>query len=248
MQEAHQNVIVMDIAFVNKTKNHFLQQDIYPRLEQKEKTFVVTANPEIVMGTREDAAVKKIVQKADYIVPDGIGIIMAANMLKTPLQERIAGYDLTLDLLAYADKNGLSCYFLGASEEVNQKAVKKVKEDYPNLQIAGHHHGFFELDDRDFAQKIASTKPDIIFVAVGFPKQEKWIEAYKDIFDHGLFIGVGGTFDGLAGEIKRAPKIWIKLNLEWLYRLLQQPKKRFKRTLKLFEFMWIIMKSNKTSK
>ncbi|GIO23416.1 acetylglucosaminyldiphosphoundecaprenol acetyl-beta-D-mannosaminyltransferase [Oceanobacillus sp. J11TS1] len=236
-----QNVTVMDIPFVNITKQDLLQEHIYPRLEQKKKTFVVTANPEIVMKTREDAAFKKIVQEADYTVPDGIGIIIAAKWMKTPLQERIAGYDLSLDLLNYANTHQLSCYFLGASEEINQKAVEKVKKDYPNIEIAGNHHGFFELEDYDFAKSVADTQPDIIFVAAGFPKQEKWIAAYKHLFDHGLFIGVGGTFDALAGTVKRAPAFWIKLNLEWFYRLSQQPRTRFKRTLKLFEFMFRVM-------
>lgn len=241
MQEFNRNVEIMGISFVNKMKQDFLKEDIFPRLQQKKKIFVVTANPEIVMKTKEDVEFKRIVQEADYTVPDGIGIIMAAKWLKTPLKERVPGYDLSLDLLEYANKNHLKCYFLGADEEVNQKAVKKVEKDYPNIKLAGRHHGFFELGDCDFAKSVAATKPDIVFVAAGCPKQEKWIASYQDLFDHGLFMGVGGTFDVLAGAVKRAPKIWIRLNLEWFYRLLQQPRKRFKRTLKLFEFMFRII-------
>lgn len=236
MIENSRSVKVMEISFVNKSKQQFLEEDIYPRLDDDKQTFIVTANPEIVMKTREDEEFKRIVQSADFTVPDGIGIVMAAKILKTPLTERIAGYDLSLDLLQYANDTGLSCYFLGASEEVNKKAVYNVQEQFPNLTIAGNHHGFFDLDDKDMAESISKTNPDIIFVATGFPRQEKWISTYKHLFEKGLFIGVGGTFDGLAGEVKRAPDIWVKLNLEWLYRFINQPT-RFTRILKLFEFI-----------
>ncbi|MFD1451556.1 WecB/TagA/CpsF family glycosyltransferase [Oceanobacillus sojae] len=246
MQKDRRSVTVMDIDFVNKTQYQFLVEDIFPALQRKEKKFIVTANPEIVMKAQEDSSFKKVIQEADYTVPDGIGIILAAKMLKTPLQERIAGFDLTLDLLNYADEYELSCYFLGAKEDVNEKAVKRVESDYPNIHIAGRHNGYFDFDDRKLAEEIAATSPDIVLVAAGFPKQEKWIAAYKDLFNHGLFMGVGGTFDVLAGEVKRAPKMWVKLNLEWFYRLLKQPRTRLKRTLKLFGFMWDIIKNKKS--
>lgn len=245
MQKDRRSVNVMDIDFVNKTQYQFLVEDIFPGLQRKEKKFIVTANPEIVMKAQEDDAFKKVVQEADYTVPDGIGVILAAKLLKTPLEERIAGSDLTMDLLDYADEHGLSCYFLGAKEEVSQKVVKNVQSDYPNIHIAGRHNGYFDIDDRELAEEVAATAPDIILVAAGCPKQENWIATYKDLFDHGLFMGVGGMFDILAGEVKRAPEIWIKLNLEWFYRLLQQPRVRIKRTLKLFEFIWIIIKDRK---
>ncbi|GGP07941.1 WecB/TagA/CpsF family glycosyltransferase [Oceanobacillus neutriphilus] len=248
MQKDRRSVTVMDIDFVNRTQYQFLVEDIFPALQHKEKKFIVTANPEIVMKAQEDDAFKKVIYEADYTVPDGIGIILAAKLLETPLEERIAGFDLALDLLNYADEHGLSCYFLGAKEEVNEKAVKRVQADYPNIHIAGRHNGYFDIGDRDLAEEIAATAPDIVLVAAGFPKQEKWIAAYKDLFDHGVFMGVGGTFDILAGEAKRAPEIWVKLNLEWFYRLLQQPKVRFKRTLKLFGFMRDIIKNKKRYK
>lgn len=226
----------MDIDFLNMTQSDFLVSCLYPRAINQEKCFVVTANPEIVMKTREDKAYQTIVQSADFVVPDGIGILMAAKYMKQPLKERIAGFDLMMDLLSFANREGLSCYFLGAEERVNEKAVTKVKERFPHVKVAGHHHGFFDIADKDLADKIARTNPDFIFVAVGFPRQEQWIKAHMDNFSKGIFVGVGGSFDVLAGEVKRAPNIWIRLNLEWLYRLLKQPT-RFKRVLKLFEFM-----------
>src|SRR5699024_921800 len=202
----------------------------------EQKCFIVTANPEIVMKTREDAAYKKSVKKADYVIPDGTGIIMAAKYMNQPLQERIPGYELMIDLLQYANDHGLSCFFLGASETVNEKTVEKVEKQFPQVQIAGRHHGFFDIDDAKVAGEIESSGADLVFVALGLPRQELWITRYIDKFSKGVFMGVGGSFDTLTGTVKRAPQAWINLNLEWLYRFLKQPF-RFKRILKVFEFM-----------
>lgn len=235
----------MDIDFLNITQRDFLKLHIEPHLHQQEKCFIVTANPEIVMRTREDASYKQIVQSADYIVPDGVGILLAAKYMKQPLQERIAGFDVMMDLLAFAHQEKMSCYFLGAEEAVNAKAVQEVERRFPDLKIAGHHHGFFDMNDKQLADHIKQSNPDILFAALGFPRQEEWITTHMDDFSKGVFIGVGGSFDVLAGEVKRAPAGWIKLNLEWLYRLLQQPF-RFKRVFKIFEFMMkVVLKKGK---
>ncbi|PAV31681.1 glycosyltransferase [Virgibacillus profundi] len=229
-------VSIMDIDFINMTKSEFLHDHIYPRLSSEDKCFVVTANPEIVMRTRDEAAYKAIVEKADYVVPDGAGVVMASKMINKPLKERIPGFELTISLLEHAEAQGLSCYFLGAKEYVIEKMVPEVKKRYPNLKIAGQQHGFFALDDSSVTEEIIATKPDVVFVALGSPRQETWISKYIDQFSKGLFIGVGGSFDVLAGEVKRAPDKWIKYNLEWLYRLLKEPF-RLKRFLKSIEFM-----------
>lgn len=236
MLTSNNKVKIMDIDFLNITQSDFLENHLYQHLRHQEKSFVVTANPEIVMKTKEDPTYKQIVQSADYVVPDGIGILFAAKYMKQPLQERIAGFDVMMDLLAFADKEKLSCYFLGAEETINAKAILEVKERFPHVKIAGHHHGFFDMDDHHIAENMKLSQPDIIFVALGFPRQEEWITTYMSDFSKGVFIGVGGSFDVLAGEVKRAPEIWIKLNLEWLYRLLKQPF-RVKRVFKIFEFM-----------
>lgn len=236
MKETIEKVTIMEIDFINTTKVDFLQNHLSPRLIQQKKSFIVTANPEIVMKTREDADYKGIVQSADYVTPDGIGILMAAKYLKQPMHERISGYDLMLDLLDFAETEGLSYYFLGAEDNINKKAIMNIEKQYPNLTIAGNHHGFFDIDDVNVVEGVLETNPDIVFVALGLPRQEQWIANSMDRFNKGLFIGVGGSFDVIAGEVKRAPDKWIKLNLEWLYRLLQQPF-RSKRILKIFEFM-----------
>jgi N-acetylglucosaminyldiphosphoundecaprenol N-acetyl-beta-D-mannosaminyltransferase len=119
-------------------------------------------------------------------------------------------------------------YFLGANPDVIEKAADHAKEAYPGLKIAGYHHGYFEEEEESVLAEIRETKPDIIFVGLGVPKQEEWIHENRESIPKGLFIGVGGSFDVLAGEVKRAPAAWQKLNIEWLYRLIQRPS-RWKR-------------------
>lgn len=229
-------VSIMDIDFLNMTKIDFLHNKLYPKLNKQEKCFVVTANPEIVMKARENKSYKEIIRSADYIVPDGAGILLAAKYMKQPLQERVAGSDLMIDLLEFANVQGLSVYLLGAKDYVNQKVVLEVEKRFPNVTIAGHRDGFFDVSDLEVAEKVRKSSADIVFVALGLPKQEEWISKHKNKFSKGLFIGVGGSFDVLAGEVKRAPQKWIDLNVEWLYRILQQPF-RVKRIFKVFEFM-----------
>ncbi|WP_026693371.1 WecB/TagA/CpsF family glycosyltransferase [Peribacillus kribbensis] len=239
--DAHR-VTILDIPFIGGTREQFIQKELLPRIEHKEKCFIVTANPEIVEFAVSDEDYKKLVLSADFVVPDGIGIIVASKMIGQPLEERITGFDILNDLLALADRKSLSVYMLGAQEHVIQKAAWKVKELYPHLKLAGFHHGFFNLEDDSFAREIAELKPDLIFVATGAPRQEKWIAAHMDKFDKGIFMGVGGCFDILAGEVKGAPESWKRLHAEWLYRLLRQPT-RWKRMLAIPRFLLRVAKN-----
>lgn len=234
-----EQVEIMGIPFNKYSEEELLNEYLLPRLSKNERTYIVTANPEIVMQTRIDKVYKDNVMKADFIVPDGAGIIAASKIVKNPIAERVTGYDLMLRLLKIADKKGYSVYLLGASEEVNKQTAENLQKNYPNLIIAGRNNGYFKEDAHILAE-IDQVKPDFVFVAMGFPKQENWIGEHLNLFEKGLFMGVGGVFDILAGNIKRAPKIWIKLNLEWLYRLIKQPF-RWKRILKAFEFIFRIL-------
>src|SRR5690625_3663672 len=150
-------VKIMDIDFLNTTKESFLNNYLKEHLNDEQKCFIVTANPEIVMKTQEDNFYKEIVQSANYVVPDGIGIIFAAKLKRTPLSERIAGIELMTELLNYANKEQLRCYFLGAKEEVNKQAIANIQKQYPNLVVAGRHHGFFDLQDKTVVEKVAAT-------------------------------------------------------------------------------------------
>lgn len=231
-------VNIMDIPFQNCTQQTFIEEKVIPKFTNKERCFIVTANPEIVMETRKNPVYKNILLTADYVVPDGIGILLAAKWRKQPLQERIAGYDLLIDLLQLANDRGARCFFLGGKSAVNDQVVKQVKEKYPNIVIAGSHHGYFDLQDESVAQAVKESEADFVFVALGFPKQEEWIARNMKECSKGIFIGVGGSFDVIAGNVKRAPNIWIKLHLEWLYRVMMQPS-RLRRLLPIIRFVGI---------
>ncbi|MBC1683826.1 WecB/TagA/CpsF family glycosyltransferase [Listeria welshimeri] len=239
----NQEISILNIPFYNTTQADFVEE-LYEAALNEERLFVVTANPEIVMHARTDKEFEAILRRADYIVPDGIGIIMASEKLGEPLAERVTGYDTMIGLL---DKP-LHCYFLGAKPEVSQAVEEKVKEKYPQTMVSGVHHGYFDaLESEKIAEDIIKKQPDIIFVALGSPAQEKWILSQIANFKKGIFIGVGGSFDVLTDNVKRAPEIWIKLRLEWVYRLLSNPS-RWKRFLAIPQFMLVVRKESKRLK
>ncbi len=204
-------------------------------VQKNEQAFVVTANPEIVLHAEQDPEYKNCIDQADYVTADGIGVVKAAGLLGTPLPGRVTGFDMFMKLLQLADEKSLSIYLLGAQEDVLKKASKNIGKQFPNVKIVGSHHGFFDWDDDQIPNEIKATKPDFVFVALGLPRQEKWIAQNINKFDKGVFMGIGGSFDVLAGTVQRAPEIWQKLNVEWLYRLVKQPS-RWRRMLALPKF------------
>ncbi len=238
-------VEILSIPFIDSNMDEFMNGMIYPRLMNQEKTFVVTANPEIVEYANEHQDYKDIIISADYITPDGVGIIMASKWLNQPLQERITGFDLMNELFRVADEKALKVYLLGAEENVIEAAALKVKELYPGLELVGYNHGYIDIKDDTLPKSIAELEPDIILTALGFPRQEKWVSRHYALFNKGLFMGVGGSFDVLAGKVNRAPVFWQKMRLEWLYRLIQQPS-RWKRMLALPRFVLKVRRLRKT--
>ena len=198
-------------------------------LRISKKTFIVTANPETYMLSKKDEEMKNIIYNKDnLIVPDGISIVKTASYLGIDLKERITGVDLCSYLLKLANENKYSLYLFGSTSDVIEKLVNVIKEKYSNINILGYSNGY-EKDKDAIMKKIVKLNPDICLVALGIPYQEKLINKYLDIAKKGIYVGVGGSFDVLSGTKKRAPKIFIKLNLEWLYRLICEPKrlKRF---------------------
>ncbi|MCM3718487.1 WecB/TagA/CpsF family glycosyltransferase [Fictibacillus phosphorivorans] len=239
-------VRILGVDFVNSTLFEFLNT-LSGHLEREEKTFVVTANPEIVMKVREDANYRAVVEKADYVTADGIGVVKAAGLLGTPLPERVTGFETFMGLLQIANERGYSVYLLGAQDEVLQKTVAEIMKQFPNVKIAGAHHGFFDWNDDPIPNEIKRTKPDLIFTALGVPRQELWIGQNMDKFEKGVFMGIGGSFDVLAGAVQRAPEVWQKMNLEWAYRLMKQPS-RWKRQLSLPHFALKVIQQKVTGK
>jgi len=222
----------MGVPFLKINQQNFVNL-MLERIENKEKTFVVTANPEIVMAANENPELKQYIEKATYVTADGIGVVKAAKILGDELPGRVTGYDTVMAL--FGAKKPMKVYLLGAEQETLDKTVANIKRDFPHIDIVGAHNGFFDWNNNTIAEDMLAAKPDLVLLALGVPRQEKWIANHIDAFEHGVFIGVGGTFDVIAGTVKRAPAIWQKLNLEWLYRIVGQPS-RWKRALALPKF------------
>ena len=198
-------------------------------IEEEKKMFIITANPETIMIAEKDQEFKNIIlNEKTTVVADGIGIIKGAKMLNIPLENRVLGVELAVKTLEYCNELEKSMYLFGAKEEVIQKMKEMIKEKYPNAKLLGCVNGYVENKDKIF-EEIEQKNPDVVLVALGIPAQEKLIAKHYDKFSKGIFIGVGGSFDVISGTKKRAPKLFLKLNLEWLYRIVTEPKrlKRF---------------------
>lgn len=203
--------------------------EIETDLKDEKRKFIVTANPETFMIGERDPEMEKLLLDNDTIlVPDGIGIVKAAQMLHYSISERIAGIDIANKLLEYGHQQKKEVYLFGAKPEVIKDLVKVIREKYPNLNIAGTDNGYVNDKDAVF-EKMKKLQPDIILVALGIPVQEKLIYKHLKDFSKGIFVGVGGSFDVISGHKKRAPQIFINLKLEWLYRIITEPQrlKRF---------------------
>ncbi len=206
---------------------------------------IATVNPEFVVAAQTDKKFKEILNQTALNVPDGVGLQCAAKFLGKKIGERITGVDLTWEVCKIAAERGYSIYFLGAAEGVAETVANRVKLLHHNLKIAGAYSG--TPDEEGLAQKINETNPDILFVAFGAPKQEKFIFDNKDALKVKLAMGVGGTFDYIAGIVPYAPEWMRNTGLEWLYRLFSQPNrwKRVFRAVIVFPILVLISKFKK---
>lgn len=183
---------------------------------------IYTPNPEIIMHAYRDKAYMDVLNRADMVVPDGIGVVYGSKIVGKPVKERVAGYDLSCALLKHAGNQNKKVYLFGGKPGVAEKAAERMKETFPGIQIVGVTHGYHKTYDHVSAE-IAETNADIVLVCLGAPKQELWIDANKDATGAKILIGAGGSLDVFAGMVKRAPAFFRKLNLEWFYRLIKQP-------------------------
>ncbi len=228
---------------VNTENYDELIEQIFQRIERKEKSLIVAINPEKIMKAKEDPALKKLLNEAEFQIPDGIGVILASKIQKGQISERVTGVDLMMRLCEEAATKQKSIFLYGGKPGVAASAAEKLKELYPGIQIAGIQHGY-ETDNEKVIAKINEAKPDILFVAMGSPKQENWINANRDQLYPTIYQGVGGSFDVLAGNVKRAPKAFQKVGLEWFYRLMMEPK-RIKRQMALPKFLLEVVRNTK---
>lgn len=219
---------------VNKlTMNEALEKAL-SLTETEGCSVIYTPNSEIILYASENEEFTDVINSADMIIADGIGVVYGSRILKNPIKERVAGYDLVCNMFEPLAEQGKSVYLLGAKPTVAQTAAENLKKKYPNLKIAGTHDGYFK-DDEEVINDINRANPDFLMVCLGFPKQELWIYKNRERLNTKLAIGAGGCLDVFAGTVQRAPQFYCDHGIEWLYRLIKQPS-RFVRMLALPKF------------
>lgn len=215
------------------------------KIKSCEKFIVYTPNTEIIMMCHRDEEFRKLINSSDINVADGVGVILASKIKKKKLKEKVAGYELSVNLLKTASRNRLKLYIVGGKPGVAEKACSNISDEYPGVEISGWHDGYFKgthlgcenhPEELEIIKDINEKKPDILFVGLGAKKQELWISKNADKIDSKVIIGNGGTTDVIAGNVKRAPEFFVKFGLEWFYRLIKEPK-RIKRQILLPQFL-----------
>lgn len=205
-------------------------------VEKDGLSMIFTPNSEIILYASNNPGYTEVLNQADMVVPDGIGVVYGAKILGDKLEERVAGYDLVVNFFDVLAKKEKSVYLLGAKPGVAEVAAENLVKKYPGLKIAGTRDGYFkDEDDEKVIEEINKTSPDFLMVCIGFPKQENWIYKHRDKLNARLAIGAGGCIDVFAGNVQRAPEFYCKHGIEWLYRLIKQPS-RFVRMLALPKF------------
>ncbi|MED3979262.1 WecB/TagA/CpsF family glycosyltransferase [Priestia megaterium] len=213
-----------------------LLQDI----DKGQKSFIVAINPEKIMKAQEDQELKSLLNQATYQIPDGIGVILASKLKKGRIRERVTGIDMMLKLCKEATNNGKRIFLYGAKPGIADEAKAKLEEMFPGILIVGTLNGY-EKNEEVIERTINDSGAEIVFVALGSPAQENWIIAHKEKLNPSVYQGVGGSFDVISGRLNRAPAVFQKFGLEWLYRLLKEPW-RWKRQLELPRFLLRVLR------
>ncbi len=209
-------------------------------IERDGLTSVYTPNSEIILHAYKNPDYCEVLNRGSLVTADGIGVVYASKILKQPLPERVSGFDLANKLLERVAPEGKSLYLFGGKPGVAEKAAKKICRLYPGINIVGISDGYFDAEkEKEIIADINEKNPDILFVCLGFPKQECWIDAHSDL-NAKVAMGIGGSLDVFAGEVKRAPLFFQKCGLEWFYRLIKQPS-RFIRMLALPKFGFTVL-------
>ncbi len=195
-------------------------------IKERAPRHVVTADASMVVTARRDPELHAIVEEADLVTPDGAGILWASRLLGSPIAHKVSGVDLVAQLCRLSAERGWRVFFLGAAPGVAEEAAANLRQRYPGTQIVGARDGYFSAsEDAQVVAEVRVATPDVLLVALGIPKQEKWIARHKRELDVPVCIGIGGSFDVYSGRVKRAP-LWMQNSgLEWLYRLCANPKK-----------------------
>lgn len=234
---------VLGVEFDNVTMDEAVAQAM-ELIDAHASQYVATPNPEIVMNARENPELSQALKQAALVLPDGVGVVYGAKILGTPLKEKTPGIDFAARVMERLAARQGSVFLFGAKPGVADLAGENLKTMFPGLVIAGTNDGYF-TDDAPIVEKINGAKPDLLLVCLGSPKQELWMERHAPELDVGLMAGLGGSLDVFAGVVERAPEKWQKLGLEWLYRLVKEPK-RIGRMMKLPKFALCAVKERVT--
>ena len=229
---------VMGLKFDSMTMNEALSR-AEALLRGEKAAYVVTPNAEIAYEALHDVQLREMLNGADLMLPDGAGVVLASKLLRTPVKQKVAGVDFAAGLLGILERNGQSLYLLGGKTGIGELAAQKMLEAHPQLRIAGIADGYFQ-DEAPVIAKINASGADALFVCLGAPKQERFMVQHQQELHVHLMAGLGGSLDAFAGTVQRAPAWMIRLNLEWLYRLIREPK-RFRRMLRLPKYLWAVM-------
>ena len=231
---------ILGYKVFNETKENFLRE-----IDKRDKTIVISGNPEILYSGLENENLNKLFNgKVSIIIPDGVGTVIAAKMVKNPVKEKIAGIEVMKAIIEKCEKEGKGIYLLGAEEEILKLCKENIKKTFPNIKIVGSHNGFFDLNNcNDIIEDIKKSNPWGLFIAMGCPRQENFIVNYIDELNCNFYMPVGGSFDVFAGKVNRAPKWMLSLGLEWLYRVLKEPW-RIKRLGVIPKFLLRVLKNN----
>ena len=185
---------------------------------------VFTPNSEIIMAAYRDPEFCAMLNESDLLTADGIGVVYASKILKKPISERAAGYDIARKVLEKLNYTNHKLFLFGGKPGVAEEAANNLRKDYPELHIVGMRNGYFQSEDEaEIVREINESGADIVFVCLGAPKQERWIYAHKDELRVKVAMGIGGSLDVFAGRVERAPDFWCKIGMEWFYRLMKEP-------------------------
>lgn len=230
---------VLGVLYDNLSMQEALQRG-RELLSGSETAYCVTPNAEMAYDALKNREFCNILNEAALVLPDGAGVVLAAKILKTPMKQKIAGIDFAQNMLPIYEELGSRLYLLGSKPGIAELAAKKMTEKYPKLCICGTRDGYFK-DEEEVISAINAAQADVVYVCLGAPKQENFMYRNRERLHVRMMIGLGGTLDGIAGTVKRAPKWMIKLRLEWFYRLLKEPR-RIGRMMRLPKYVLAAVK------
>lgn len=214
-------------------------------IDDFEKVHIISGNPEVLLSGLENIdLLHNFTSDESIIIPDGVGTVICSKIVGKPVKEKIAGIEVMDNIIKKCDKENQGIYLLGSTKEVVDMCNINLRTKYRDLNILGSHDGYFKIDNcEDLLNEIEELKPKVLFVAMGCPRQELFITKYMDRLPCKIFMGVGGSFDNIAGNVKRAPRWMINLGMEWLYRVIKEPF-RIKRLASIPKFILMVIKYN----